>query len=153
LSYTDTNRQLKTEVRKLRHNPFFKYLLAQIITIPLVILIFHMIPEKRVASLFASFVFVGLCLGTFFSEYRRARFAARLFWLGGLQFLLIFAIPIFLMRVTHWDQDFSDITFGRLRASDMHVYSNVSFMLWSLICLIEGLRLIKIKRRAQARHL
>ena len=129
----------KTEVRKLRHNPYFKYLLLQILMLPTIIAIFKYIPDRKIAALFAGSLFIAICLGTFRNEYMRVRFHAKFFWWSGLQFFILFALPIVLLRLFYWEQPFGQIAVGPIRASALHELSNKSYIIWMIGTLIEGL--------------
>lgn len=122
----------------MRHNPYFKYLLLQVLMLPTIIAIFKYIPDRKMAALLAGSLFILICLGTFRNEYWRMKFHAKFFWWGGLQFFLLFALPIFLLRLTHWDQPFIEIAVGPVRAADLHQYSNISYVLWMVATGVQG---------------
>ena len=140
----------ETEVRKLRHNPYFKYLFLQILMLPTIIAIFKYIPDRKIAALFAGSLFIAICLGTFRSEFLRTRFNAKFFWWSGLQFFILFALPIVLLRLFYWEQAFGEIAIGPLRASALHELSNKSYLIWMLGTLIEGLLWIwRLNKKAE----
>ena len=134
----------------MRLNPYSKYLFLQALMLPLVIAIFKLIPDRKTAALLAGSLFLLLCLGTFWNEARERKFQAKFFWAGGLQFFLLFALPILLLRLTHWEQPFGEITWGPIRAADLHELSNKSYILWMVATLFEGYRSLLRARNKKA---
>ena len=124
----------------MRLNPYSKYLLLQASLLPIIILIFKFIEDRKTAALLAGSLFILICVGTFWWEGRERKFQAKFFWVGGLQFFILFAVPIFLLRLTHWDLPFGEIAVGPIRAADLHMLSNKSYMLWMLTTVFESYR-------------
>jgi hypothetical protein len=124
--------------RKLRLGRYHIYLLAQMLVILMVIMLFRTMADKKVASLIASLLFLGISLGCFFIEYKKARFKSKLFWVTGLQFFLLFAVPIFSMRLLYWTQEFADIAVLGVGAASLHRFSSMSYALWMAGCLIQS---------------
>lgn len=134
----------------MRLNPYSKYLLLQALMLPLIIAIFKFIPDRKLAALFAGSLFILICVGTFWNEYRERNFQGKVFWIAGLQFFILFAIPIFLLRLAHWDQPFDEITLGSVRAADLHMLSNKSYMLWMLGTAFESYRSVQRTKNKKA---
>ncbi|MFP5520516.1 MAG: hypothetical protein ACLGGX_11475, partial [Bdellovibrionia bacterium] len=97
--------------------------------IPAVILIFRFNEVRQVAALQAGLLFVFVPL--IFLLRETLKFKSRHWWfLGGhLQFLLFFALPIMILRLTHWGQPFGEITFMGLSGQKLHGLSNYSYTL------------------------
>lgn len=129
----------------MRRNPYGYYLLVQVLTIPLVMLIFKLIADRKIASLVASFVFISVSLGIMAAEFRNFRFERKIFWLAGLQFFLLFVVPIFLLRVINWSEDFSSLHWGPISGPWLHRFSNFSDLLWMVVNLMEWWR-FKIRK-------
>lgn len=116
-----------------------RYLLdagIQVLVPIFVILIFKLIPERKTAALIAGFLFclVPLILG--YREYRFQRFRNILMWSGLLQFLLFFALPIFVGRIIFWDMDFETIKIGGIFLAQMHKVANFSYAIMLLASII-----------------
>lgn len=100
-------------------------LTLQILTIPLIILIFQLPIEKKVASLGATFLFV--CLALCLITYRGPHL--KVLRVGGWQFLCLAVLPILTLRYQSWSGDFNSHIFLGLTGGQWHSFSNKSFML------------------------
>lgn len=94
-----------------------------------VVLLFKFIEIKKTAAIIAGLGFVILPIGIIYVEKQRAKLKSWLVVAGCLQFLLFFAIPIFLLRVIYWESAFDQIYFFGLPASALHRYSNASYLI------------------------
>lgn len=106
-------------------------LATQLSTIPLIILIFRLPLERKVASLGASFLFV--CLAFCLITYRGPHFKV-LRW-GGWQFLGLAVLPILILRFQSWSGEFNTQVFLGFSGSQWHGFSNISFMVNLLLTL------------------
>jgi hypothetical protein len=57
-------------------------------------------------------------------------------WSGLLQFLLFFALPIFVGRIIFWDMDFETIKIGGIFLAQMHKVANFSYAIMLLASII-----------------
>lgn len=124
----------------MRQNRFLYYLVFQFLTVPMVIAIFKNSTDKKLASLLAASLFLAVCLGSFWWEHRKAQFQSKVFWITGLQFFILFVVPILFLRLVFWEQNFMEIEFLGIRPSELHRYSNQSFLVWSAGCVFEAVR-------------
>ncbi|MFZ3231925.1 MAG: hypothetical protein WA160_17085 [Pseudobdellovibrio sp.] len=101
------------------------------IWIPIVILIFQLIPEKRIASVFAGigFIFLPLAFIAFeFSKIKTGR--TSLVHLGiSIEFLFLSSLPIFLLRVMNWNSEFNNLELFGVSANSFHRFSNLNYMI------------------------
>jgi hypothetical protein len=98
----------------------------------------------------AASVFLLVTLGTFIYEHKKGRFQHKIFWVTGLQFFVFFVLPILLLRIIFWNQNFLEINFLGISPATLHGYSNYSFMIWMAGTVAEGLLLLmKSYRRAK----
>lgn len=100
--------------------------------------LFASIPEKQVAALFAGSLFIlspVLILGNEIRLVRKAGLGV-LSWacaIGCLQFLLLSALPVFLLRVLNWGIAFDALSIAGVSGPVLHKLSNYSFLLM-LVC-------------------
>jgi hypothetical protein len=114
------------------------YLLTFALQVPVVMALFHWIPERRVAALFAGTLFVLIPAAILGIELGIRGVGLRNWTvLGAAQFLLLSALPIFLLRVCNWDQSFENLSLLGLTGPQMHKLSNVTFMLMALMVLLD----------------
>lgn len=106
--------------------------LILVLWIPCVILLFKIIPEKRVAALFAGAGFLVLPILFLINEFRQkqqtGRFSKLHVFICG-EFLLVSSLPIFLLRILNWDADFSQLSVMGIEANLLHRFSNTNYML------------------------
>lgn len=118
----------------------------QIFTIILVVLIFRVIEERKIAALVAGLLFLGVPLSLGVRELGEQRLTKRInkiWWFGSLQFFLLFALPIFLGRIFWWGSEFEKIAVFGIFLKDLHHWANRSYTLMmatTLLSLIFSLR-------------
>lgn len=69
-------------------------------------------------------------------EYKRAGFKEWAFFLGLLQFWLLFALPIMGLRLAYWDQDFNNLDLFGIPAPELHHWSSKSYILMMLLTVL-----------------
>lgn len=119
----------------MRRNRFSVYLILQAIVIALVMVIFKVVPDRRLASVLAGSLFVVLPLGLMAFELFREGFKRWYWFLGTLQFWLLFAVPILGLRLTHWREPFVTLEVFGVPAPFLHQWSSKSYMLWMVVTL------------------
>lgn len=102
----------------------YQLLVAQLLTIPLVILIFKLPAEKKVLSLFANILFWSIGLLTLLYKGSDKKWINLL----GLQFIVLAVLPISILRITSWNSDFNTETLLGLSGAEWHSSSNLSFL-------------------------
>lgn len=128
------------------------YLFVHVIIVLLVILTFRIVPDRKIASLLASSLFLGGSFWVIWSEVRIRFFWKRFSFYGAVIFLLVSALPIVSLRLLHWDQNFSDIHFLGFSGNDLHQFSNKVFVAM-LIGFFIDLQLSKKQNPDQDPHL
>lgn len=109
-----------------------KLFLLQVLVIPLVMLIFKLPAEKRWLSLAANGVFWCIAVLTI-----SARGSARKpIMLAGMQFLLLAVIPITILRVLSWNDDFNTAEIVGITGKQWHSLSNISFLVMMAVTLV-----------------
>jgi hypothetical protein len=79
--------------------------------------------------MFASSIFIGSAIWILRNEMKFPNPAKRpTVWGTGI-FLVCSAIPVFLLRVSNWGVEFSEVTFMGLTGAEMHKVSNYFFIL------------------------
>lgn len=116
----------------MRHRFF---LLAQVLLIIIVMSLFRIVEDRKIAATIAGFLFLAVPAFFLVWDFRVARKGEplTLIWrFSVLQFLILFAIPIFWARVFHWNVEFSEITVAGVPAALLHRLSNGSFLVMGL---------------------
>lgn len=122
-------------------NRFRKYLLLQATAVLGVTIVFAILPDKKMASVLASLMFIFssfVVLGSekFLVKTTRSGLA---FWATAI-FLVFFILPIVILRLAFWESSFEQISFAGLSARGLHQYSNFAFMVMLVTYYIESLR-------------
>ncbi len=116
----------------MRHRFF---LLAQVLLIVVVMLLFRGLSDRKIAATIAGFLFLAVPAFFLVWDLKSARQGEplQLMWrFSVLQFLILFAIPIFWARVFHWNVEFSEINVLGVPAALLHRLSNGSYLLMTL---------------------
>jgi hypothetical protein len=114
-------------------NRFSIYLMLQAIVIAAVIVIFKVIPDRKIAATIAGVLFVTLPLGLMIYEWSKEKLAHRIWFAGVLQFWILFALPILGLRVFNWETDFSELSFLGVPGATMHAWSSKSYILMMIV--------------------
>ncbi len=117
----------------MRQKKYLAYLVLQLSVIAAVIFIFRIIEVRQVAAVFAGALFVLTPIVLLISEYRSSGFQEKVWYFGVLQFWVLFAVPIFCLRIVYWDKPFSEILLLGLSGDQLHVWSSKSYMVMMLI--------------------
>ncbi|MGZ3769761.1 MAG: hypothetical protein ACXWRG_08880 [Bdellovibrio sp.] len=116
----------------MRRNAFFGYLVAEVIVIVAVTLIFKFISNRQIAATLAGFLFLILPIAIMWLEYRRAHLKHLYWFISVLQFLLLFAVPIFFLRMLNWGVPFEQLSFLGVPGTTLHQWSSKSYMVMML---------------------
>ncbi len=119
----------------MRHRKYLYDFVIQIILIFAVMHLFRTIPDRLQASFWAGALFVLLPMSMMGREWIFGRFNNRMWWWAVLQFWILFALPIFIMRVMHPHVSLNEVSLGPIPMSLWHKVSNGSYMLWMLVTL------------------
>lgn len=135
-------------VRRPR-NRFRNYLSIMAFVIIGVLLTFKMIPDKKIASLVASFLFIASSVGVILWERKHPGYQKRPSYWGALAFLVFSALPILAVRLLHWDMNFDDIQVFGISGSLMHKASNNVFIVM-MVCFFADAFMETSRQREQA---
>ncbi len=131
-----------------KRNRFRNYLSIEAFVIVLVLLSFRMMDDKKIASVFASLLFIGSTLGILYWETKFADYRKRPSFWGPIVFLVFSALPVFLMRVLNWNMDFNDVQVLGITGGQMHKASSYVFGLM-LVCFFIDSYLANVRERQQ----
>jgi hypothetical protein len=108
-------------------NPYRRLLLFNFVVVLVVMALFRWIPSRQTASLFAGILFLLSPLLTLGTEWRRQRSLRSVPALTALFFLLVSALPIFLLRLCNWGTPFEELSLLGWTGRQMHQASNFIF--------------------------
>ena len=108
---------------------YLKQTLILLLWIVVVVFLFRFVESKKIAAVIAGLGFLMLPLGIISLEIQKAESKSWMILIGGFQFLLFFAAPIFFLRLAYWELPFEEIYFYGLPATELHRYSNASYLL------------------------
>ena len=119
----------------MRQKRFLYYLLIQAAVIAVVITIFRITADAKLASVGAGALFVVSPL--YFAVYETRKFgtARTSFFFGLLQFLLFFALPILAIRLLNWEASFEDLSIFGVPGTILHKFANQSYLLMMALTL------------------
>lgn len=123
----------------MRQKRFLVYLAGQALVIMAVVFIFKLNSDAKLASVQAGTLFVLLppVLAAF--EFKRGGFSRKSFYLGLLQFWVLFALPILGLRLFNWETPFNELSFLGVPGATLHKFANHSYLvmmaltLWSYV--------------------
>jgi len=124
--------------------PFLQVLFL-VLWIFIVILLFKIIPDRRIVVLIAGLGFLFIPLGLAWQELKSPQRS----WIvlaGIFQFLFLFVIPILYKRLIYWSESFGNFTFFGIPAWDFHHYSAVSYIL--MITILAAALFLRAKNKA-----
>ena len=131
-----------------KRNRFRNYMSIEAVVILLVLATFKVVPDKKIASLITSFFFIASSVGILMWEMKYPGYKKRISFWGVIGFLLLSALPIFLMRVLNWNLSFEEIQFAGISGAEMHKLSTYVFFLL-MICFFVDSYLETLKERGQ----
>lgn len=111
------------------------------LTVPLVMLTFRLIPDRKLAATLAGVLFV---LGPIAMIWSHRRLPWRvgidgLWWVAVAQFVLLFAIPILGIRLLFWSTPFEELRFFGVPGPQWHRLANTSYLAMAVGVLAAGL--------------
>jgi hypothetical protein len=110
-----------------------------------VIVLFKLIPDRKIASIFATLLFISLSATICYTEFNKpAKWKNPLFISSGF-FLFLIAIPLAITRFLNWDTEFSQIKILWIEGPLFHSISNYFFILMTVATIWN----LKINRKSQ----
>ena len=122
----------------MRQKRFLVYLLVQALVIVTVVILFKINSDVKVAAAGAGMLFVLMPVILLSIEIRIAGFSKKSWFVGMLQFWVLFAVPILALRVLNWDSDFKDLSFLGVSGPALHYWSNKSYLLMMSVTTLEA---------------
>lgn len=120
---------------------FLGYFLLHTFLVIGVILLFSFIAEKKIAALYAGTLFLIGPLYVLFREWKLKQLGRNFSTWLVLLFLVLFAIPIFSLRLTHWQEPFDSLSLFGIPAVLLHKFSSYFFIVLMLGFLADFYRL------------
>lgn len=121
------------------------YLLVQAVVVLLVVLIFRNIQDRRLAGLIAGGLFILSASSVALYEFRFGSALKSFSFWGSLCFLLFSAFPIFFLRISKWNEDFSQVSLFGLQGPQLHQMGNLLFLLALITYFIDSYRYNRAK--------
>jgi hypothetical protein len=109
-------------------NRYRNYLSMNALVILGVICSFKFIPERQIAAVVASFLFLSSTGSILFFELRRGQWQKRFCFWAALLFLILSIVPIMYLRLSHWGENFQSLSLFGIAGEQMHKFSNWLFM-------------------------
>ena len=113
-----------------------------------VIVFFKFIPDRQTAALIAGMGFIFLPGLFLFLELRAAQ-KSKIHIMALCLFLVVSALPIFLLRVIYWGENFSTLTLFGIPATNLHQISNFIFLVVMISCFYNSWILERKLRKEQ----
>ncbi|PIS11965.1 MAG: hypothetical protein COT73_01090 [Bdellovibrio sp. CG10_big_fil_rev_8_21_14_0_10_47_8] len=132
-----------------KRNRYRNYLSLEALVILLVMGIFRLVPDVKWASVVAGFLFIGSSLGILYWETRYPDFKKHASFWGVLVFFIFSALPIFILRLWHWDIAFDQVQFLGFSGPELHKTSNNIFILM-MVCFFADSYLESKREQEQA---
>lgn len=112
----------------MRQKRFLLYFLIEILVIISVVFIFKLNSDTKMASVQAGVLFVLLPVFLGMMEWKKSGFSRKSFYIGLLQFWILFALPILGLRLLNWDTPFSELSVLGIQGTSLHQYANFSYL-------------------------
>lgn len=100
--------------------------------IPAVMIIFKLINDRAWASIVAGIGFIFWPALFLILEIYSKNLKSKLHIVGCLQFLILSAIPIFLLRILNWGINFNELSLFGVSAVMFHQFSNISYLIMTI---------------------
>jgi hypothetical protein len=117
---------MKISIKKIN---YVQMLLMQLVVIVGVVVLFRVIPDRKIASIFTTLLFILLSAIIFYVESTKIeKWKNPLFICSGI-FLFLIVIPLAVVRFLNWQYDFSELKIWWIAAPKFHNISNYIFIL------------------------
>ena len=113
----------------MRQKKYIYDLIVQIFLVIVVIQLFRMTPDKIKASYWAGALFLLLPSSMMMREWIFFKLTNKVWWISALQFWLLFALPIFVLRVLHPHTSINDLQIAGVSVRVWHQLSNMSYII------------------------
>lgn len=103
-------------------------MIALLIWIPIIIVIFKIVSDRQIASLLASVGFIVIPGYFLFLEIKNDTEGDTIYRNFLAVFLICFSIPILLVRILNWGEDFTKLTIVGIQATRLHTISGFAYL-------------------------
>lgn len=131
----------------MRKKKYIYDVIVQILLIVVVMQIFKQNPDRIQASYWAGALFVLLPISMMAREWIFSRWLNKLWWFGALQFWLLFALPIFALRIQYPRTSLDTISVMGVPMKLWHQMSNGSYMLLLLISVWSAIQAHRLEKK------
>lgn len=107
----------------MKANVFIRLLIAEIVTIGLVVSLFRMIDDRFRAGIFAGALFVALGIRIVFRGLRDRSFRRSATFWGGCAHLFLSALPLLITRTMYSQESFTNVTIFGMSGPVFHQFS------------------------------
>lgn len=108
-------------------NRYRQYLTIEALVILLVMGSFRFIPDRQIAAVVASFLFLTSTLGILYYESKFPGFPKKVSFYTLLGFLCLSIIPVMSLRFFNWGVPFEELSMLGVAGKDLHKFSNYMF--------------------------
>lgn len=115
----------------MRKKKYIYDLIVQIFLVLVVIHLFRSNPDKIKASFWAGALFVVLPSSMMMREWIFFKLTNKIWWMGALQFWVLFALPIFVLRILNPHVSLETLEPGGEFIKIWHRLSNVSYCVFA----------------------
>lgn len=130
----------------MKLNKFTYVLIGQLLIVFMVMGLFRVIADRQIAATIAGLLFViSPCLWLSVL-WRQVSLKYWWFYLGILQFWVLFALPVFLLRILNWGAEFESLSILGFSGPFLHQWSSKSYMLMVLTSFLMS-RLLRKKHK------
>lgn len=114
--------------------------LFQVLAAVLAVLSFRWVPDRSIAAMLAAtgFVLIGAYVVWGHRDWLN-KSSSPLYWLAWVH-LFIFSIPMLIVRLVFWGEDFSNIHIYKIPADQFHRFSEINYLLFMAATAWEGMR-------------
>ena len=131
-------------------NRYRQYLSIEALVILFVLGSFKFIPDRQIASVVASFIFLFSTLGIIYWEKQFPGFQKKVSFYALMAFLLLSVIPDMSLRFLNWGVPFEELSMGGIPGEQLHKFSNYLFIAMMIAFFIDShLEQVKSLRRQQ----
>jgi len=124
----------------MRQKRFLVYLVVQAFVILLVVAIFKLNSDVKLASVQAGTLFVFLPMVLSAIEFKNHGLKRKSFFIGLLQFWIFFALPILGLRLLNWETPFDQLSIFGVAGTTLHQFANHSYFLMMALTLWNYIR-------------
>ena len=109
-------------------NRYRQYLSIEALVILLVLGSFRLVPDRQIAAVVASFLFLFSTLGILYWEMQFEGYRKKVSFYGLMAFLLLSVLPVMGLRFLNWGVPFEELSLAGIPGEQIHKFSNYLFI-------------------------